>query len=129
MKSIRRGDGLNVVPFIDIMLVLLAIVLSVSTFIAQGKIKVNLPNAKNTEKSQPNDQKVVVISVDEHDNIFVDDKPTNLEALSAVIKQTDPKTLIDLKSDKSSRFETFISIMDILKEHNHENFSISTEAK
>ncbi|GAA7946882.1 TonB system transport protein ExbD [Helicobacter pylori] len=129
MRSIRRGDGLNVVPFIDIMLVLLAIVLSVSTFIAQGKIKVSLPNAKNAEKSQPNDQKVVVISVDEHDNIFVDDKPTNLEALSAVIKQTDPKTLIDLKSDKSSRFETFISIMDILKEHNHENFSISTEAK
>ncbi|GAA8263150.1 TonB system transport protein ExbD [Helicobacter pylori] len=129
MKSIRRGDGLNVVPFIDIMLVLLAIVLSISTFIAQGKIKVSLPNAKNAEKSQPNDQKVVVISVDEHDNIFVDDKPTNLEALSAVIKQTDPKTLIDLKSDKSSRFETFISIMDILKEHNHENFSISTQAK
>ncbi|GHP85349.1 biopolymer transport protein ExbD [Helicobacter pylori] len=129
MKSIRRGDGLNVVPFIDIMLVLLAIVLSVSTFIVQGKIKVSLPNAKNAEKSQPNDQKVVVISVDEHDNIFVDDKPMNLEALSAVIKQTDPKTLVDLKSDKSSRFETFISIMDILKEHNHENFSISTEAK
>ncbi len=129
MKSIRRGDGLNIVPFIDIMLVLLAIVLSVSTFIAQGKIKVSLPNAKNAEKSQPNDQKVVVISVDEHDNIFVDDKPTNLEALSAVVKQTDPKTLIDLKSDKSSRFETFISIMDILKEHNHENFSISTEVK
>ncbi len=129
MKSIRRGDGLNVVPFIDIMLVLLAIVLSISTFIAQGKIKVSLPNAKNAEKSQPNDQKVVVISVDEHDNIFVDDKPTNLEALSAVVKQTDPKTLIDLKSDKGSRFETFISIMDILKEHHHENFSISTEAK
>ncbi|GAA8096771.1 TonB system transport protein ExbD [Helicobacter pylori] len=129
MRSIRRGDGLNVVPFIDIMLVLLAIVLSVSTFIAQGKIKVSLPNAKNAEKSQPNDQKVVVISVDEHDNIFVDDKPMNLEALSVAIKQTDPKTLIDLKSDKSSRFETFISIMDILKEHNHENFSISTEAK
>ncbi len=129
MKSIRRGDGLNVVPFIDIMLVLLAIVLSISTFIAQGKIKVSLPNAKNAEKSQPNDQKVVVISVDEHDNIFVDDKPTNLEALSTVVKQTDPKTLIDLKSDKSSRFETFISIMDILKEHNHENFSISTEVK
>ena len=129
MKSIRRGDGLNVVPFIDIMLVLLAIVLSVSTFIAQGKIKVSLPNAKNAEKSQPNDQKVVIISVDEHDNIFVDDKPTNLEALSTVVKQTDPKTLIDLKSDKSSRFETFISIMDILKEHNHENFSISTQAQ
>ncbi|AFI05981.1 TonB system transport protein ExbD [Helicobacter cetorum] len=129
MKSIKRGDGLNIVPFIDIMLVLLAIVLSISTFIAQGKIKVSLPNAKNAEKSQPSDQKVVVISVDEHDQIFVDDKPTSLEALNEIVKQTDTKTLIDLKSDKNSRFETFISIMDILKEHNHENFAISTEAQ
>ncbi|AFI03468.1 TonB system transport protein ExbD [Helicobacter cetorum] len=129
MKSIKRGDGLNIVPFIDIMLVLLAIVLSVSTFIAQGKIKVNLPSAKSAEKSQPSEQKVVVISVDEHDSIFVDDKPTTLEALRETIKQVDPKTLIDLKSDKNSRFETFISIMDILKERNHENFSISTQAQ
>ncbi|NOK31341.1 TonB system transport protein ExbD [Helicobacter pylori E48] len=129
MKSIRRGDGLNIVPFIDVILVLLAIVLSVSTFIAQGKIKVSLPNAKNAEKSQPSDQKVVVVSVDDHDNIFIDDKPVNLEALREAIKQIDPKILIDLKSDKSSRFETFISIMDILKEHNHENFSISTQAQ
>ncbi len=129
MKSVRRGDGLNIVPFIDVILVLLAIVLSVSTFIAQGKIKVSLPNAKNAEKSQPSDQKVVVVSVDDHDNIFIDDKPVNLEALREAIKQIDPKILIDLKSDKNSRFETFISIMDILKEHNHENFSISTEVK
>ncbi|WP_104744580.1 TonB system transport protein ExbD [Helicobacter acinonychis] len=129
MKSIRRGDGLNIVPFIDVILILLAIVLSVSTFIAQGKIKVSLPNAKNAEKSQPSDQKVVVVSVDEHDNIFIDDKPTDLQALREAIKRVDPKTLIDLKSDKNSRFETFIGIMDILKEHNHENFSISTQAQ
>ncbi|WP_187847018.1 TonB system transport protein ExbD [Helicobacter pylori] len=129
MRSVRRGDGLNIVPFIDVILVLLAIVLSISTFIAQGKIKVSLPNAKNAEKSQPSDQKVVVVSVDDHDNIFIDDKPVNLEALREAIKQIDPKILIDLKSDKNSRFETFVSIMDILKEHNHENFSISTQAQ
>ncbi|WQT01739.1 TonB system transport protein ExbD [Helicobacter pylori] len=129
MRSVKRGDGLNIVPFIDVILVLLAIVLSVSTFIAQGKIKVSLPNAKNAEKSQPSDQKVVVVLVDDHDNIFIDDKPVNLEALREAIKQIDPKILIDLKSDKNSRFETFISIMDILKEHNHENFSISTQAQ
>ncbi|WP_334096382.1 biopolymer transporter ExbD, partial [Helicobacter typhlonius] len=42
---IPKKDGLNIVPFIDVMLVLLAIVLSVSTFIAQGQIKVELPYA------------------------------------------------------------------------------------
>lgn len=44
---LHRKDGLNVVPFIDIMLVLLAIVLSISTFIAQGKIKLDLPEASS----------------------------------------------------------------------------------
>ena len=47
--------GLNIVPFIDIMLVLLAIVLSISTFIANGQIKVDLPTAKNAVAS--NDEK------------------------------------------------------------------------
>ena len=46
-----RRDGLNIVPFIDIMLVLLCIVLSVSTFIAQGLIKVDLPSSKTATKS------------------------------------------------------------------------------
>lgn len=63
-----KNDGLNIVPFIDIMLVLLCIVLSISTFIASGHIKLSLPNAdssiKNIEKSQ------IVISVDKENNLY-----------------------------------------------------------
>lgn len=47
-----KKEGLNVIPLIDIMLVLLAIVLSVSTFIAQGSIKIDLPNSESAEKSK-----------------------------------------------------------------------------
>ena len=42
----KKFDQINVIPFIDIMLVLLAIVLMTATFIAQGKIDVNLPTSK-----------------------------------------------------------------------------------
>ena len=59
-----KRDGLNIVPFIDVMLVLLAIVLSVSTFIAQGGIKVELANSKNAV-TLPNIDKALVISVDD----------------------------------------------------------------
>ena len=38
--KLPKKDGLNIVPFIDIMLVLLAIVLSISTFIAHNSITV-----------------------------------------------------------------------------------------
>lgn len=123
--KIKRGEGLNIVPFIDIMLVLLAIVLSVSTFIAQGKIEIDLPQADSAQKK--NDDKKVSIVVDASNTIYVDDKPESIENLKELIKDTDPKTLIELKSDKDSKFETFVKIIDLLKENNHENFAISTK--
>lgn len=123
--KIKRGEGLNIVPFIDIMLVLLAIVLSVSTFIAQGKIEIDLPQADSAQKK--NDDKKVSIVVDASNTIYVDDKPESIEDLKELIRDTDPKTLIELKSDKDSKFETFVKIIDLLKENNHENFAISTK--
>ena len=39
---------INVIPFIDIMLVLLAVVLTTATFVAQGRIPVALPEAAYT---------------------------------------------------------------------------------
>ncbi|WP_121020491.1 TonB system transport protein ExbD [Helicobacter vulpis] len=125
---LRRGDGLNIVPFIDVMLVLLALVLSVSTFIAEGKIKVNLPSASSAQKMEQPEKKVTIV-VDKSDGIYVDDKPQSLDDLKALIAKTNPKTLVDLRSDKDSKFGTFVEIMDILKAQNHENFSISTETK
>ncbi|EHD7828124.1 TonB system transport protein ExbD, partial [Campylobacter jejuni] len=47
MLKLPKNEGLNIVPFIDIMLVLLAIVLSISTFIAHGKIQISLPSSEN----------------------------------------------------------------------------------
>ena len=44
MIEIPKKEPLNIVPFIDIMLVLLAMVLSISTFIAKGEIQINLNN-------------------------------------------------------------------------------------
>lgn len=47
MKSLKKVEGINVVPLIDIMLVLLAIILTVSSFIALGKIEIALPQASS----------------------------------------------------------------------------------
>ena len=121
--KIRRGEGLNIVPFIDIMLVLLAIVLSISTFIAQGKIQVDVPQADSTQ--QPKEEKKLVIAVNAHNQIFLDDKPITITALKESLASIDAKTLIELRSDKESKFEIFIQILDILKDKNHENFAVS----
>lgn len=123
--KIKRGEGLNIVPFIDIMLVLLAIVLSISTFIAQGHIPIQVPSSKHAQT--PKEQDKITISVDHKNQFFLDGKPIEYEALKNTIFQTPSKTLIEFQSDKESRFETFIQILNLLKEKNHENFVITAQ--
>ncbi len=124
---IPRKDGLNIVPFIDVMLVLLAIVLSVSTFIAQGQIKVELPYAGQNQQNK--NEKPIVIVIDDKNIIYLNEKQIDTSSLKEEIANVDNKTLIQLKSDKDSKFESFVQVIDILKEKGHENFAISTKNK
>jgi tonB system transport protein exbD len=122
---LNKKDGLNIVPFIDIMLVLLAIVLSISTFIAQGKIAVDLPSANSTEQIKEDEKKVSVV-IDKDNKFFIDDVEISDTELKEKLNAIDTKTLVQLKSDKNAKFESFVKVIDILKEKGHENFAIQT---
>ena len=122
---LNKKDGLNIVPFIDIMLVLLAIVLSISTFIAQGKIAVDLPSAKSAQQDKEDEKKVSVI-IDKDNKFFIDDAEISENELKDKLNAVDIKTLIELKSDKNAKFDSFVKVVDILKEKGHENFAIQT---
>ncbi|EAK3022126.1 TonB system transport protein ExbD, partial [Campylobacter coli] len=126
MLKLPKNEGLNIVPFIDIMLVLLAIILSISTFIAHGKIEINLPVSENA-LSLNNDEKKLSISIDENNIFYLDDKTTDLKGLSDAISSLHKKTIVELKSDKNAKFESFVQIIDLLKAKEHENFQIITE--
>ncbi|ABK82728.1 TonB system transport protein ExbD [Campylobacter fetus] len=120
-----KNDSLNIVPFIDIMLVLLCIVLSISTFIASGHLKLSLPNANSSMKNMKKSRTVII--VDDQNNLYFNDILVDKEALRSEIFKLGNSELIEIKSDKESKFETFVWIIDILKEKNHENFSIVTK--
>lgn len=125
MIRLPRNEGLNVVPFIDIMLVLLAIVLSISTFIAYGHIKVELPKSQVAQKS--GDKKKVLVSIDEKDIFYYNDTAVSLDELANKLQTLEKSTLVELKADKSSKFESFIELISLLKARQHENFQILTE--
>lgn len=122
---LNKKDGLNIVPFIDIMLVLLAIVLSILTFIAQGKIAVDLPSAKSAQQDKEDEKKVSVV-IDKDNKFFIDDVEISEDELKDKLNAVDIKTLIELKSDKNAKFDSFVKVVDILKEKGHENFAIQT---
>ena len=122
---LNKKDGLNIVPFIDIILVLLAIVLSISTFIAQGKIAVDLPSAKSAQQDKEDEKKMSVV-IDKDNKFFIDDAEISENELKDKLNAVDIKTLIELKSDKNAKFDSFVKVVDILKEKGHENFAIQT---
>jgi biopolymer transport protein ExbD len=118
----KRFDQVNVIPFIDIMLVLLAIVLTTATFISQGKITLDLPQAENTETLTDLDG--VEIAIDAQEQLFFDKNPIELEQLNEQLTGLDSQTPVTLLVDKSIRFERFVKIIDLLKANKLETLSI-----
>ena len=122
-----RRDGLNIVPFIDIMLVLLAIVLSVATFISQGHIKIKVPESESAENIK--DEKKLSIMLDKDSKIYIDEAEISIDEAKKHIEAVESNTLIELVSDKEAKFQAFIDILDILKERRHEKFVIKAQTK
>ncbi|ARJ55952.1 TonB system transport protein ExbD [Campylobacter cuniculorum] len=126
MLKLPKNEGLNIVPFIDIMLVLLAIVLSISTFIAHGQIKINLPISENSLSVDENKEKLSIL-IDEQNAFYINDKISDIEQLKQAINALNSKTLVELSSDKNAKFESFVQVIDLLKAKKHENFQIITK--
>jgi len=121
----ERFDKMNVVPFIDIVLVLLVIVLATATFVTNQSIKVDLPSASSKQKEE---KKSINIAVNKEGKYFYDKEELSLNFIKEKLLKLDPKEdIISLRMDKSSEFRYFIEIIDILKSKNFKNISIVTK--
>ena len=124
-KNFKRFDQINVIPFIDIMLVLLVMVLTTATFIKQGVIPVNLPHAKATDKQDM--KKEVTVYVNAKGELFFEKKRVNLKQLEGKLSTISKSQTVVLRSDKESKFQDFVNVMDILKKLGHEQLYIVTK--
>ena len=124
-KPPKRFDSINVIPFIDIMLVLLVMVLTTATFIKQGVIPVDLPTAKASAKEDI--KKETTIYVNSKGEIFIEKEKVNLKLLEQKLSLLPKDQIVVLRSDKESKFQDFVSVMDILKRLGHEQLYIVTK--
>jgi biopolymer transport protein ExbD len=122
----KKFDSINVVPFIDIMLVLLVIVLTTASFIQTGVIKLDLPqaSAKETKEKPPKELK---ISIKENGEIFFDKTKIDKSNVEKELLKHDKKTPISLYCDKKAEFDKFVFLLDILKKNNYEDLGIITK--
>jgi len=121
----KRFDQINVIPFIDIMLVLLAIVLTTATFISQGRLDIDVPKASS--KSPPTDaSQVIRLAIDNHETIYYQENPVTLEKLQERISSLESDSKIILSVDRTVAFQRFVHILDLLKQQRIEQLSIIT---
>ena len=125
MRRYAKFDTINVVPFIDIMLVLLVIVLTTASFIQTGLIKLDLPEGTSKMKEQP--KKELKISIKENGDIFFNKNKIAHNKVESLLLKHNKKDPIHLYSDKNAKFDNFVFILDILKKHEYENLGIITK--
>jgi biopolymer transport protein ExbD len=121
----KRFDQINVIPFIDIMLVLLAIVLTTATFISQGRLDITVPSAS---KSLPAADAATPLSIaiDAEQQLYVDEIPLSLDELTTRIKSLASDTPITLRVDQAVPFQRFVEVIDLLKQYRLNRLSIIT---
>ena len=121
MRALKKVEGINVVPLIDIMLVLLAIILTVSSFIALGKLEISLPQASSHTTIEP---KFFEIGIDANKQFFINQKQVLKEALVAELKTLTKSDSVAISADKMATYEDFIFIIDLLKQKEIEKISM-----
>ena len=123
--KLKKYDSINVIPFIDVLLVLLTIVLMTSTFITKGIIPISLPKATNADNLKVNKEIIIVIKDD--GTFYCNNDIEGLDNIKEHILQFPKDTAIHINSDKNAKFETFVLVLDMLKENNYSNISIVTK--
>ncbi|HQS67196.1 MAG TPA: biopolymer transporter ExbD [Sulfuricurvum sp.] len=122
----KRIDSINVIPFIDIMLVLLVMVLTTATFVKTGLIPVDLPEAKGSAaEHKPSELK---LTIKKDGSLWLDDKePVSLEQFEQKVVAGGHEMTVVLYSDKDAAFQNFVGVMDVLKRLGHEQLYIVTD--
>ena len=122
----KEFDYLNVIPLVDVMLVLLTIVLTTSTFIARGTIPVDLPAASRNSEER---LKPLAIEIDAHGVIFYRAAAVNLQSLKERLQPVERVTPVLIRADRGIQLQSFIDVLDLVKGSGFTRVSIQTESK
>ena len=131
MPQISRQTGtslseINIVPFVDVMLVLL-IIFMITAPILQSGIEVNLPKTQTVKEIS---EERLVVTIDRGQLIYLGNDPVNIHDLGNKVRgqMRNPQSdAVFLRCDETVPFGTFATVMDALRVSGIENVSVVTE--
>jgi biopolymer transport protein TolR len=108
---------INVVPYIDVMLVLLVIFMVTAPLLNEG-VKVDLVQA-DASQIDSQQQEPVVLTVDKDGNYFIDKEakePEAIRAYAAAVLRRNPKVEFMVRGDKAVAYEAVVNAMVLLQQ-------------
>ena len=129
----RLAAEMNVVPYIDVMLVLLVIFMVTAPLLTQG-IDVELPQTSAT--TLPSDDEPVTLFVDAGGRYFLDVGADSKKALNdqavldrvASILRNKPQTMILIRADKAVAYDRVANGMSLLQQAGAGKIGFVTDA-
>lgn len=118
VHQIKKGiiAEINMIPLIDVCLILLIIFMVMTPFLVQSQIKVSLP--KSTSVSKPAGGKVIDVQLLAGGGIIIDGKKTKFSRLEKELilrlsKSSEKSVLV--QADKKVRIQKVVTALDIAK--------------
>ena len=119
---------INVVPYIDVMLVLLVIFMITAPLLTQG-VQVDLPQAA-ARAVEARDRETLVVTVDRAGRYYLDDRriaPDELEKKAAAILRLRPQTPVLIRGDRGANYGAVVQAMTLLQAAGAPSVGLITE--
>jgi len=137
-SNFKKGQAMsemNVVPFIDIMLVLL-IVFMITTPVINESVKVDLPKAAAEKIEVTSNTPILIISVNAEEKVFLSlngspIKVNSLDDLKNALNnevKSKPDAQLFLRGDKGVNYGVIMNVMTSLKNSGLKNIGLMTES-
>ena len=134
MRSRRAVAEINVVPYIDVMLVLLVIFMATAPLLMQG-VEVDLPKANSSPVSD-SDAEPLIVSVDAQAKLYLnlgasDDQALSMETVKqrvATVLKRNPDKAVMVWGDAAVPYGEVVVLMSELQEAGAPSVGLVTEA-
>jgi biopolymer transport protein ExbD/biopolymer transport protein TolR len=119
-------SDINMVPFIDVVLVLL-IIFMITAPILQSGIEVDVPKTKTVKELT---EVRMVVTIDRGQRVYLNDKPVNIHEIGqqVVSKSHDPQhQAVYVRCDETVPFGSWATVVDALRQAGIQNISVVTQ--
>lgn len=118
---------INIVPFVDIVLVLLIVFMVTSTAIVRAALKVDLPKAASAGETVASTLNIVFTP---EGSLYLDGAPVSRDELGQAVTRAasiDPKTQAVISADKTNPYGDVVALIDLVKQRGVSTFALNIE--